>query len=359
MKKLSVLLLFFVFFVCQNVVKAADELTVVETISSPDSGICGLAWDSGYLWGAYHYSYPAIYNGMILKFDMSGNVITSFEAPGYKMSNAATTTGLAFDGTYLWNINYSDDKIFKITTSGEVVESFDILNGASGLAWDGQNLWVSSVISYKIYKINPENGEVLHSVNSPGWESDTEPDGLAYDGSYLWISTGRGVFKISPESGLILEEYKSLGYRKADGLTWDGQYLWVGGTSSSAVKKLDVGFNLNSPIANAGPDQIVFGKVILDGSQSSDEDGSIVSYQWQLYHKENSAYNKNADGKTPTVSNLEKGFYEVTLTVTDNDSATAQDTMLLCAAGKWDINDDNKLGMSEVIYILQILSDVR
>ena len=88
-----------------------------------------------------------------------------------------------------------------------------------------------------------------------------------------------------------------------------------------------------SPTADAGPDQIVFNKVTLDGSGSSDPDGSIVTYQWQLNHRTNPAFNRTAMGIKPTVSNLKKGYYDVTLTVTDDQGATDTDTMELAVAG--------------------------
>jgi len=86
-------------------------------------------------------------------------------------------------------------------------------------------------------------------------------------------------------------------------------------------------------IADAGADQIVFNKVTLDGSQSSVPDGLIVSYEWQLIHRTNPTYDRTATGVKPTVSNLKKGFYDVTLTVTDDLGGIDTDTMLLAVAG--------------------------
>lgn len=91
-----------------------------------------------------------------------------------------------------------------------------------------------------------------------------------------------------------------------------------------------------SPIADCGDDKVVFDEVILDSSASYDPDGTIESYDWQLQHRENSDYNTSAQGESPTVSGLEPGFYDVTLTVTDNDGLTDSDTMLLAAAGLCD-----------------------
>lgn len=79
-----------------------------------------------------------------------------------------------------------------------------------------------------------------------------------------------------------------------------------------------------APIANAGPDQTVEctghgTSVGLNGSGSSDADGSIVSYQWY-----DAANNLVATGATPTVS-LGLGTHTLKLVVTDDDGATAAD----------------------------------
>ena len=95
------------------------------------------------------------------------------------------------------------------------------------------------------------------------------------------------------------------------------------------------------PVANAGPDQIVFNEITLDGLQSTDSDGIIDLYEWQILHRENPAYDRTAVGDKPTISDLEPGFYDVTLTVTDNDGAVDADTMVFSAMGrKGDLNMD-------------------
>lgn len=80
-----------------------------------------------------------------------------------------------------------------------------------------------------------------------------------------------------------------------------------------------------SPTANAGPNQTVTDadgsgseNVTLNGSASSDSDGSIASYTWS----ENGT--QIATGINPTVS-LAVGSHTIILTVTDDDGATAND----------------------------------
>jgi hypothetical protein len=83
-----------------------------------------------------------------------------------------------------------------------------------------------------------------------------------------------------------------------------------------------------SPTADAGPDQTVVDSdglagetVTLDGSGSSDPDGSIVSYAWTWA-------GGSASGVSPSVD-LPDGSTTVTLTVTDNQGATGVDTVVV------------------------------
>jgi hypothetical protein len=90
---------------------------------------------------------------------------------------------------------------------------------------------------------------------------------------------------------------------------------------------LSYGLTNLAPIANAGPDQTVVDSggdsvesVTLDGSGSSDPDGSVVTYEW----REGSAF--VAFGATPAVF-LPVGAHTLTLQVTDDRGATASDTV--------------------------------
>jgi hypothetical protein len=80
-------------------------------------------------------------------------------------------------------------------------------------------------------------------------------------------------------------------------------------------------------VADAGPDQTVECSgaqtpVILDGSGSHDADGSIVDYSWS----EDSVV--IASGVSPTL-NLDRDSHTITLTVTDDDGATASDDVMI------------------------------
>ena len=127
--------------------------------------------------------------------------------------------------------------------------------------------------------------------------------------------------------------------------------------SDSESKPSFINVSMHPPVASAGIDRaIAQNNVTLNGMQSSDLDGNIVAYQWHLVHRSESTYNQDATGSTPTVSGLQSGFYDVTLTVTDDDGLTGSDTMVLAVAAPWDIGGDGQTGLEEVIHILRTLS---
>ena len=83
------------------------------------------------------------------------------------------------------------------------------------------------------------------------------------------------------------------------------------------------------PTANAGPDQTVTDVagdgaevVILNGSASSDANGTIVSYEWREGDRVIAA------GASPSVA-LAVGTHALTLQVTDNDGATGTDSVVV------------------------------
>lgn len=102
---------------------------------------------------------------------------------------------------------------------------------------------------------------------------------------------------------------------------------------SSQLIDIEYPTNNSPPTANAGPDQIIFDTIIIDGSQSSDPDEDIVAYEWQIHHITDPSCDRTAAGETVTLTALSFGFYNVTLTVTDSEGAVDTDTMFFSATG--------------------------
>jgi len=159
---------------------------------------------------------------------------------------------------------------------------------------------------------------ILDASNS----SDPD-DGIA---SYLWEQTG-GISVTLSDPTAVQPTFTApnVGPGGAS-LTFRLTVTDNGGLQSTDTCIVNVTWENTPPTANAGPDQVVLDsdEVTLDGSQSY---GTIVFYEWILHHRETST-DRFADGVKPVVSDLEPGFYEVKLTVTDGE-LTDTDTMLL------------------------------
>lgn len=110
-----------------------------ETYSSPKGD--DIAFDGENFWFASSNEHK------IFKLDKNMNVLDSFEAPG------GDTTGLAFDGDYLWHGGFGDP-IFKLDLEGNIIKTYSApSNSVLGLTFDGNNLWVSEHDEQKIYKV--------------------------------------------------------------------------------------------------------------------------------------------------------------------------------------------------------------
>ncbi|MBW2975641.1 lamin tail domain-containing protein [Candidatus Woesearchaeota archaeon] len=86
----------------------------------------------------------------------------------------------------------------------------------------------------------------------------------------------------------------------------------------------------NAPTANAGSDQtvVVNNQVTLDGSASSDPDGTIVSRLWTRTSGPTVTIN-NENTAVATFTPTQTGTYVFRLTVTDNDGLTGEDSVII------------------------------
>ncbi len=149
------------------------------------------------------------------------------------------------------------------------------------------------------------------TVNGSG-SSDPDGDTLTYAWTFGDGGTSTGV---SPS-----HIYAAAGAFTVNLTVNDGK----GGSNSNTATATITALN-TPPVANAGPDKSVTlgSPVTLDGTGSVDSDGSIASYGW------NFGDGASATGATVSHTYGAAGSYTATLTVTDNNGATAQDTAVV------------------------------
>jgi hypothetical protein len=143
----------------RKVFKLTTEGVWVSEFAAPDppnQSPRGITWDGSTLWlsDTGHWTEdPQI--GSIYQLTTDGAIIFSFQLP----SDFQTTRDLAYDGVNLWLAEQTGQMIHRISTSGEILESFDLWDdiGISGtpygLTWDGSNLWVATKAA--IYQLKP------------------------------------------------------------------------------------------------------------------------------------------------------------------------------------------------------------
>ena len=122
-------------------------------------------------------------------------------------------------------------------------------------------------------------------------------------------------------------------------ISLDGNYIDVKNVSyngtitlapyTSAVLIRNGAATNQSPTANAGADQSITlptNTVSLSGS-GTDPDGTISSYSWTKISGPAAGTITNATSAATTVTGLVQGVYQFQLKVTDNNGATALDTV--------------------------------
>ncbi|MFN2458841.1 MAG: hypothetical protein ABR502_11625 [Chitinophagaceae bacterium] len=84
------------------------------------------------------------------------------------------------------------------------------------------------------------------------------------------------------------------------------------------------------PIANAGADQTItlpIDSTILNGGNSSDPDGNIVSYSWNKIYGPSSFHISKTDSVKTIINKLVHGLYQFELIIIDNGGLYSKDTI--------------------------------
>jgi hypothetical protein len=173
----------------------------------------------------------------------------------------------------------------------------------------------------------------------------------------VWVTTTQPRSTLSPQERIYLMEFRDWTYQRfgakaidfwtnvanPDGTIndfynfGDGVHVNNNGhqlfslriISERILDSLCIRKNL-SPAARAGNDTAIVlpvNSIQLNGSASSDADGTISAYLWSKISGPAAGTLTNANTATPTASALAGGVYSYQLTVTDNLGATGKDTV--------------------------------
>jgi PKD repeat protein len=157
------------------------------------------------------------------------------------------------------------------------------------------------------WTIQCSNGQTNSSTGASDGTKSLSLSNLTFSKTYkVWVNA---TDPAPAGSGLYTRKWYTFKTKTAGG---DG-----GGISPSSPENI-------KPVANASAGEpyhgLVNSEISFDGSKSYDPDGNITKWFWVF------GDSTNGTGKTVTHAFSKVGTYTVTLTVTDNDNATNNDT---------------------------------
>jgi hypothetical protein len=168
----------------------------------------------------------------------------------------------------------------------------------------------------------------------------------------------------------IVGEGAAVEFTPADGFDGEAAFTYTiddgnGGTDSANVTVTVTAAPNQPPVADAGPDQVVFivDAIQLDGSASSDPDGDPLTYLWTVQSAPTGAtvgFAPDATVVNPVVSVSDTGTYVFRLVVNDSvqDSAPDDVTVVVNGVPSLSIDDvslpEGDSGTSDAVFTVSI-----
>ncbi|MCG7916066.1 MAG: autotransporter domain-containing protein [Candidatus Thiodiazotropha weberae] len=235
--------------------------------------------------------------------DSDGTIVTyEWIESGTTIATGATPTVTLPVGTHTLTLRVTDNS--DLTSEDQVV--ITITEGPSApVASAGQDIILSD---------DDSNGSEQVTLDGSG---STDADGTIV--LYQWFENGTEIATGVTPTVTLSQGIHTLTLRvtDSDDLTSEDQIT------------VTVATNSTTPVADAGIDQSLTDRngdgsesVTLDGTNSTDPDGSIISYQWYESGTE------IATGSSPTII-LSLGTHTLTLTVTDDAGLIHQDQVTI------------------------------
>ena len=221
---------------------------------------------------------------------------------------ASTSVNGLVQGTYVFKLKVTDDK--GATGEDQVTVTVNAAPNVAPVAKAGADINITL----------PTNTATLNGTGS------TDSDGTI--ASYLWT-------KVSGPAATIVSASAS---STAINNLVEGTYVFKlkvtdnDGASSEDQVTVTVNAAPNvAPVAKAGADiniTLPTNTVTLNGTGSTDSDGTIASYLWTKVSGP-AATIVNASGSSTAINNLVEGTYTFKLKVTDNEGAASEDQMIV------------------------------
>jgi hypothetical protein len=137
-----------------------------------------IATDGTFVWTA-NVGFP----GSVSKVDPDTGTPTNFT------TGFGECAGILFDGANLWVTDAGDNKLKKLDSNGNVLQSIDVGTAPQRPVFDGANIWVPNVFSDSVTVVRARDGMVLATLTGNGLSS---PRQAAFDGQRILATNNSG-----------------------------------------------------------------------------------------------------------------------------------------------------------------------
>ncbi len=221
---------------------------------------------------------------------------------------------------------------FRADKSGSYVLNLIVTDGQANSAADTVTITASTTNSAPVANAGPDQNVTtgsLVTLNGSG-SMDMNGDLLTYNWSFLSKPAGsNAALLISTLVNPIFTADKSGSYVLSL-IVNDGQ-----ANSAADIVVITATTTDIPPVANAGPDQVVVtgSLVMLNGSGSSSVIGAALTYNWSFMSKpaDSTATLSNSTAINPTFMADKTGSYVVSLIVSNGQTNSAADTVVITA----------------------------
>lgn len=154
-----------------------------------------------------------------------------FDSPGPHPNGMQATV----DG--LWILDQELNRLHLVDYDGHILRDFAVgADRGSGVTFTGADLWLASTYSCELVRVDPNTGETLARVPSPG-ANVTGSHGLEWRDGQLWVATppSATVYLLEPQDDCrVVRSFPAPGNRP-HGIAWHGDDLWCVETNHRAI----------------------------------------------------------------------------------------------------------------------------
>jgi hypothetical protein len=186
----------------------------------------GIAFDGLAIWTANS-------SGSVAKIDPSTLL------PLFTVSTGFTSLyGILFDGAHIWVTDESAGKLFKLDSSGTILQTVTVGAEPTDPVFDGTNIWVPSVSDSSVTVVQASTGSIVATINADGTNRLQGPIAASFDGERVLITnTGNSSVTLFKAADLsFIANVATGGSTVPVGACSDGVNFWITDASGNLLR---------------------------------------------------------------------------------------------------------------------------